>query len=134
MHENREISSTPLLVKEGRSEKAINRNADMHVLEKSDCVVLPMSHPNKGANALAEGGEASKVFKIVRLCSTSFGSLPPSDSIFVAHQDHIEKSRSMNALDAGHFDVCRGAGPGDVGGQSRGPRRQVLVAGVERRR
>jgi group II intron reverse transcriptase/maturase len=57
MHENREISSTPLSADEGRSAKAINRNADTHVLEKSDCVVVPVSHPNKGANVLAEGGE-----------------------------------------------------------------------------
>src|ERR1035441_2293007 len=55
MHENREISSTPLLVEEGRSAKAINHNADMHVLEKSHCAVVPVNQPNKGANALAEG-------------------------------------------------------------------------------
>ena len=40
MHENREISSTPWFRDQGRSEKAINRNADMHVLEKSDCAVV----------------------------------------------------------------------------------------------
>ena len=40
MHENREISSTPSTVCEGRSAKAINRTADVHVLEKSDCVVV----------------------------------------------------------------------------------------------
>jgi hypothetical protein len=40
MHENREISSMPWSENQGRSEKAINRNADMHVLEKSDCAVV----------------------------------------------------------------------------------------------
>jgi hypothetical protein len=40
MHENREISSAPSLVEEGPSAKAINHNADMHVLEKSDHVVV----------------------------------------------------------------------------------------------
>jgi hypothetical protein len=37
--------------------KAINRTTDMHVLEKSDCIVVPMNQPNKVANAAAEVGE-----------------------------------------------------------------------------
>jgi RNA-directed DNA polymerase len=57
MHENREISSTPSGVGEGRSAKAMNRTADMHVLEKSHRAVVPVSHPNKAAQAAAEGGE-----------------------------------------------------------------------------
>jgi hypothetical protein len=40
MHENREISSAPSLVGEGRSAKASGRKADKHVLEKSDCAVV----------------------------------------------------------------------------------------------
>jgi len=54
MHENREISSTPSRVCEGRSAQAINRTADMHVLEKSDCAVVPVSRPNQVAQAAAE--------------------------------------------------------------------------------
>jgi RNA-directed DNA polymerase len=58
MHENREISgaSRP---HEGRdrSAKAQCHNADMHVLEKSDCAVLPMNQPNNGESSLAEVGE-----------------------------------------------------------------------------
>src|ERR1039458_5236004 len=46
MHENREISSAPWFCDQGRSEKAINRNADMHVLEKSDCAIVPVNQPN----------------------------------------------------------------------------------------
>ena len=57
MHENREISSTPSGKCEGRSEKAINRTTDMHVLEKSDCIVVPVNQPNKVAQAAAEVGE-----------------------------------------------------------------------------
>ena len=57
MHENREISSTPSRVCEGRSAKAINRTADVHVLEKSDCVVVPVNRPNKGRQLPAEAGE-----------------------------------------------------------------------------
>jgi hypothetical protein len=57
MHENREISSSPSLVEEGRSAKAINHNADVHMLEKSHCAVVPVNLPNKGAHALAEVGE-----------------------------------------------------------------------------
>ena len=57
MHENREISSTPSGKCEGRSVKAINRTTGMHVLEKSDCAVLPVNQPNKVAQAAAEVGE-----------------------------------------------------------------------------
>ena len=57
MHENREISSTPWRVCEGRSAKAINRTADVHVLEKSDCAVIPVNRPNKGRQLPAEAGE-----------------------------------------------------------------------------
>ena len=63
MHENREISITPSLAEEGRSAKAINHNADMHVLEKSHCAVVPVNQPNKGANALAEVGEGRAQMK-----------------------------------------------------------------------
>jgi len=47
MHENREISSAPSARCEGRSVKAQSRTTDMHVLEKSDCVVVLMNWPNK---------------------------------------------------------------------------------------
>jgi group II intron reverse transcriptase/maturase len=57
MHENREISSAPLSNDQGRSAKAINRNADMHALEKSHCAVVPVNQPNKEAEASAEVGE-----------------------------------------------------------------------------
>src|SRR3989442_14641093 len=57
MHENREICSTPWSDDQGRSAKATNRTADMHVLEKSDCAVLPVNQPNKGGQPSAEAGE-----------------------------------------------------------------------------
>jgi hypothetical protein len=57
MHENREISSTPWSDDQGRSAKATSRNADMHVPDKSDCVVLPVNQPNKGGQLSAEAGE-----------------------------------------------------------------------------
>jgi hypothetical protein len=57
MDENREISNTPSAFCEGRSVKAINRTTDMHVLEKSDCIVVPVNQPNKVAQAAAEVGE-----------------------------------------------------------------------------
>ncbi len=38
MHENREISSAPWSDDQGRSAKAINRTADMYVLERSRTV------------------------------------------------------------------------------------------------
>jgi RNA-directed DNA polymerase len=57
MHENREISSAPWSDDQGRSAKAINRTADMHVLEKSDCAVVPVKQPNKGGQLSAEAVE-----------------------------------------------------------------------------
>ena len=57
MHENREISSAPSSSDEGRSAKASGRTADMHVLEKSDCAVVPVNQPNKAVQTAAEAGE-----------------------------------------------------------------------------
>jgi len=57
MHENREISSAPWSQDQGRSAKAMNRTADTHVLEKSDCAVVPVNQPNKGGRPSAEAGE-----------------------------------------------------------------------------
>jgi hypothetical protein len=57
MHENREISCTSCSKEQDRSAKAINRTADMHVQEKSDCAVIPVNRPNKEAQACAEAGE-----------------------------------------------------------------------------
>jgi len=57
MHENREISNAPSVVHEGRSVKAHSRTTDMHALEKSDCVVVPVNRPNKGRQLPAEVGE-----------------------------------------------------------------------------
>ena len=51
MHENREISSAPSHLGEGRSAKASGRTADMHVLEKSDCAVVPVNQPNKASDS-----------------------------------------------------------------------------------
>ena len=37
--------------------KALSHKADMHVLEKSDCAVVPVNQPNNEATASAEVGE-----------------------------------------------------------------------------
>ena len=63
MHENREISSTPSAECEGRSVKALSHTTDMHALEKSDCVVVPVNQPNKEAIASAEVGEGRAQLK-----------------------------------------------------------------------
>ena len=57
MHENREISCTSCSKEQDRSAKAINRTADMHVQEKSDCAVVAVNLSNKEAQASAEAGE-----------------------------------------------------------------------------
>ena len=63
MHENREISSAPSAIGEGRSAKATGRTADMHALEKSDCAVVPVNQPNKEAKVSAEVGEGRAQLK-----------------------------------------------------------------------
>ena len=63
MDENREISSAPSAVSEGRSAKAISRTADTHVLEKSDCAVVPVNRANKGGQLPAEAGEGRAQMK-----------------------------------------------------------------------
>src|SRR6202035_2633500 len=63
MHENREISNAPSASCEGRSVKAQSRTTDMHVLEKSDCAVLPVNRPNKGGQLPAEAGEGRAQMK-----------------------------------------------------------------------
>src|SRR6266513_2188175 len=57
MHENREISRTSCSKEQDRSAKAINQTADMHVLEKSDCAVVPVNQSNREVQASAEAGE-----------------------------------------------------------------------------
>jgi len=57
LHENRKISSVPWSDDQGRSAKAMNRTADMHALEKSDCAVVLMNQPNKEGQPSTEVGE-----------------------------------------------------------------------------
>jgi len=52
MHENRETSRAP--ERSGRSGKANSHKPDAHALEESDCAVLPVKQPNKGAETPAE--------------------------------------------------------------------------------
>jgi hypothetical protein len=101
MHENREISSTPWSDDQGRSAKAINRTADMHVLEKSDCAVVPMNQPNKGRKPSAEVGEgrARAVENIVRF--------------------HMLPTQSGNCMSQGTGSVRQAALPPLINGKSR---------------
>src|SRR3954468_20384673 len=57
MHENREISCASWSNDRDRSAKAINRTADVHAQEKSDCAIVPLNRPNKEVPASAEVGE-----------------------------------------------------------------------------
>ena len=60
MHENREISCTSWSNDQDRSAKAINRKADMHVQEKSDCAVVPVNQPNNEGRYAFGGGRGGK--------------------------------------------------------------------------
>ncbi len=76
MHENREISCTSWSSDQDRSAKAINRNADVNVQEKSDCAVVPLNRPNKEGKPFEEAGEgrAQTGENIVR------SQMPPTQS------------------------------------------------------
>ena len=81
MHENREISSTPWSNDQGRPAKAINSNADMHVLEKSDCAAVPVNQPNKGGQPSAEAGE---------------GRAPTRENIVQSHMHPTQSGKCMS--------------------------------------
>ena len=55
MHENRETSRAP--ERSGRFVKVNSHNPDANALEESDCAVVPVKQPNKGARASAEVAE-----------------------------------------------------------------------------
>ena len=58
MHENRETSGASRPNRDrDPSEKAISRNAEGHVPEESDRVVVPMNLPNNEEQSSAEVGE-----------------------------------------------------------------------------
>jgi hypothetical protein len=57
MHENREISCRSWSSDQDRSTKALNRTADAHVPEKSDCAVVPVNQPNKEEQSSTEAGD-----------------------------------------------------------------------------
>ncbi|HXX22170.1 MAG TPA: group II intron reverse transcriptase/maturase [Terriglobia bacterium] len=57
MHENRENSCTSWSSDQDRSAKALNRKADAHVQEKSDCAVVPVNQPNKEEQSSKEAEE-----------------------------------------------------------------------------
>jgi hypothetical protein len=91
MHENREISSTPWSEGQGRSAKATSRTADMHVLEKSDCAVVPVNQPNKGGQPSTEIGE---------------GRAQIRENIV---QPHMRPTQSEKRMSQGLDRVCKAA-------------------------
>ncbi len=52
-----ELLPPPWSNDQGRSAKATSRTADMYVLEKSDCAVIPVNQLNKEGRLSAEAGE-----------------------------------------------------------------------------
>src|SRR5258708_4850937 len=105
MHENREISSAPWSSDQGRSAKATSRTADMHVLEKSDCAVVPVKQPNKEGRPSAEvvEGRARTVENIV--------------------QSHMLPTQSGNCMSQGMGGVRQAVLPPLIHGKSRMRRR-----------
>jgi hypothetical protein len=114
MHENREISSTPWSDDQGRSAKAINRTADMHVLEKSDCAVVPVNQPNKGGKSSAEVGE---------------GRAPAVENIV---RSHMLPTQSGNCMSQGMGGVRQAALPPLIHRKSRMRRRARTEPPAER--
>src|SRR5262252_8204590 len=94
MHENREISCMSWSSDQDRSAKAINRTADVHVQEKSDCAVVPMNRSNKEGHPSAEVGEgrAQTGENIVR------SHMPPTQSGTRMSQGLDGERRAFNAI------------------------------------
>ena len=63
MRENREIPSVSGSSKSDRLEKATSYTASMYAVGKSDELVVPTKHPNKGEQSPAEGAEGSSSTK-----------------------------------------------------------------------
>ena len=59
MHENRETSRASAETVD-RSGKAQSHNADVYILEESDCCVVPMKQPNKEGEPSAEAVEGRR--------------------------------------------------------------------------
>jgi hypothetical protein len=57
MHENRETSQASARATAADRRAKGNRTARMHAGKESDCGVVPMNHPNKDRQLLAEGEE-----------------------------------------------------------------------------
>ena len=93
MHENREISCTSWSSDQDRSAKALNRAADGHGQEKSDCAVVPLNRPNKEGQPSAEVGEgrAQTEENIVS------ARMPPTQS-GIKHVTGVDGVRQASAL------------------------------------
>src|SRR3974377_2208900 len=125
MHENREISSARAAVGEGRSVKASGRTADVYVLEKSDCAVVPVNQPNKAAQAAAEAGEGRAQMKEnidqSRMLSTQSGNRmsPGLDGVRKAARERKQERftsllhhLTTSLLRDSFYALKRGASPG----------------------
>ena len=112
MDENREISSAPLSVCEGRSVKAQSRTTDMHVLEKSNCAIVPVNRPNKGRQLPAEVGE---------------GRVQLKENIVQAHM-LLTLSRNMHVPSGRlYWRICSGRQGRLFAGIVRNPMTSVLI-------
>ena len=97
--------------------KAISRTTDMHVLEKSDCAVVPVNLPNKGRQLPAEAGEGRARLEeniVRRTCSRHrAGKACPSvwtvcvadRSLGSLHAIILQKSRMRKSA---RTDLCGG--------------------------
>ena len=99
MHENREISCTSWSKDQDRSAKAINRTADVHAQEKSDCAVLPMNRSNKEMQASAEVGE---------------GRAQTEEDIAESHMSPTQSGKRMSQGLRGVREVSNGKEAGTV--------------------
>ena len=137
MHENREISSAPSGICEGRPVKAQSRTADMHVLEESDCAVVPVNRPNKGRQPPTEAGEGRAQMKEnidqphMLLTQSGKGMSQGLDGVrevakgrrqerFSALLHHL----NIDLLRDSFYALKRGASPGFRGSDRRGFRRR----------
>ena len=86
---------------QGRPAKATSRTVDMYVLEKSNCVVLPVNQPNKGGRPFAEAGEGwtqmRENTRVAQWGDSSAAVYDQNGDLWMGERSHTSASRSVSS-------------------------------------
>src|SRR5450631_1472937 len=117
-----------------RFTSAASANFSSMVVAAAACTNLPkrvpvFANPHEGISMWKLSSALNASSRFADSVSFIIGFLLPDEffrfsirfwsNSLVMHQDHMQKTWPVDALDACHFNVCRGARPGDIGSQCR---------------